>query len=119
MSSSEQPRNDGHRHRGNHGRNQLNEERFGKLKFNMPKFDGGSDLEAYLTWELKEHKIFHVHNYSEQKKMAMAALEFDGYALIWWEQMLNDREKLVKVKSAHGLNEERNESKVCPQTLPS
>ena len=25
--------------------------------------------------------------------MAMAALEFNGYALIWWEQMLNDREE--------------------------
>jgi polyribonucleotide nucleotidyltransferase len=25
--------------------------------------------------------------------MAMAALEFDDYALIWWEQMLNDREE--------------------------
>jgi hypothetical protein len=61
----EQPYKDGHRYRGNHGRNQLNEERFDKLKFNMPKFDGGSDPEAYLTWELKVDKIFHVHNYSE------------------------------------------------------
>jgi Tfp pilus assembly pilus retraction ATPase PilT len=26
-------------------------------------------------------------------KIAMATLEFDDYALIWWEQMLNDREK--------------------------
>ena len=59
----------------------------------MPKFDGGSDPEAYLTWELKVDKNFHVHNYSEQKKIVMAALEFDGYALIWWEQMLNDREE--------------------------
>jgi hypothetical protein len=25
--------------------------------------------------------------------MAMDALEFDGYALILWEQMLNDREE--------------------------
>jgi hypothetical protein len=25
--------------------------------------------------------------------MAMAALEFDGYALIWWEQMLSHREE--------------------------
>jgi hypothetical protein len=89
----EQPHNDGRRHRGNRGRNRPNEERFGKLKFNMPKFDGGSDPEAYLTWELKVDKIFRLHNYSEQKKMAMAALEFDGYALIWWEQMLNDREE--------------------------
>jgi hypothetical protein len=33
-----------------------------------------------------------LHNYSEEKKMAMAALEFDDYALIWWEQFLSDRE---------------------------
>jgi glycogen debranching enzyme len=59
----------------------------------MPKFDRGSDPEAYLTWELKVDKIFCVHNYSEQRKMAMATLEFDGYALIWWEQMLSDREE--------------------------
>jgi hypothetical protein len=90
----DQPHHDDYRrHRGNRGRNQPNEERFGKLKFTMPKFDGGSDPEAYLTWELKVDKIFRLHNYSEQKKMAMAALEFDGYALIWWEQMLNDREE--------------------------
>ena len=43
--------------------------------------------------ELKVDKFFLLHNYSEQKKMAMAALEFDGYALILWEQMLNDREE--------------------------
>jgi hypothetical protein len=28
--------------------------------------------------------------------MAMAALEFDDYALIWWEQLLSDRKMLVK-----------------------
>jgi hypothetical protein len=50
----------------------------------MPKFYGGSNPDAYLTWELKVDKIFLLHNYSEQKKMAMAALEFDGYTLIWW-----------------------------------
>jgi len=53
----------------------------------MPKFDGGSDPEAYFTWELKVDKIFHLHNYSEEKKLAMVSLEFDGYALIWWEQL--------------------------------
>jgi len=53
----------------------------------MPKFDGGSDPEAYFTWELKVDKIFRLHNYSEEKKLAMASLEFDGYALIWWEQL--------------------------------
>jgi hypothetical protein len=81
----EQPPNYGHRRRGNYERDWPNEERFGKLKFTIPKFDGGSDPETYLTWELKVDKIFRLHNYSEENKMAMAALEFDDYALIWWE----------------------------------
>jgi hypothetical protein len=63
------------------------------LKFTIPKFDGGSDHEAYLRWELKVYRIFCLHNYSKEKKMAMTPLEFDDYALIWWEQMLNGREE--------------------------
>jgi len=59
-----------HRRGGNH------EETLGKLKFTKPKFDGGSDPEAYFTWELKVGKIFRLHNYLEEKKLAMASLEF-------------------------------------------
>ncbi|XP_073355047.1 uncharacterized protein [Aegilops tauschii subsp. strangulata] len=69
------------------------EERFGKLKFTMPKFDGGSDPESYLAWELKVYKIFRMRNYSEEKKLAMASLEFEDYALIWWEQVQIQREE--------------------------
>ncbi|CAM8902532.1 unnamed protein product [Rhodiola kirilowii] len=83
-------RNAGFRQRGNFVRD---EERFGKLKFTMPKFEGGSDPEAYLTWELKVDKIFRMHNYSEEKKLAMASLEFEDYALIWWEQVQRQREE--------------------------
>ena len=35
-----------------------------------------------------------MHNYSEEKKLAMASLEFEDYALIWWEQVQNDREEV-------------------------
>jgi hypothetical protein len=42
---------------------------------------------------LQVEKIFRLHNYSEEKKLAMASLEFEGYALIWWEQHLRDREE--------------------------
>jgi cysteinyl-tRNA synthetase len=38
-------------------------------------------------------KIFRLHNYSEEKKLVMASLEFEGYALIWWEQLLHDCEE--------------------------
>jgi polyribonucleotide nucleotidyltransferase len=59
----------------------------------MPKFDGRSDPEDYFTWELNVEKIFRLHNYSDDKKLAMASLELEGYALIWWQQLLRDHEE--------------------------
>jgi hypothetical protein len=45
------------------------ENMYGKLKFQMPKFKGD--------------KIFHIHKYSGAKKVAMASLEFEDYANTW------------------------------------
>ena len=53
----------------------------------MPKFSGANDPEAYLSWALKVDKIFRLHNYPEDKMIAMASLEFEDYALLWWEQV--------------------------------
>ncbi|KAK1694572.1 hypothetical protein QYE76_011269 [Lolium multiflorum] len=69
------------------------ENMFGKLKFNMPKFKGEDDVEAYLSWALKVDKIFRIHNYSGAKKVAMASLELEDYANTWWEQVLTLREE--------------------------
>jgi hypothetical protein len=37
-----------------------------------------------------------MHNYSEEKKVALASLEFEGYANIWWEQVMAKREEDLK-----------------------
>ncbi|KAK1615287.1 hypothetical protein QYE76_020804 [Lolium multiflorum] len=75
-------------------RNDRNEEEiFGKLKFTMPKFHGEEDPDAYLSWVLKVDKIFRIHNFSEAKKVAMASLEFEGYANVWWEEVNKKRDK--------------------------
>lgn len=66
---------------------QEGEDRFGKLKFTMPKFFRGIDPEDDISWALKVGKIFQVHNFNEPKKIAIASLEFDEYALLWWEQV--------------------------------
>ncbi|KAK1698084.1 hypothetical protein QYE76_014781 [Lolium multiflorum] len=34
----------------------------GKPKFSIPKFEGGADVEEYLTWELKIEKLWHLHD---------------------------------------------------------
>src|SRR4051812_22760318 len=55
-----------------------------KPKFSIPKFEGSTDVEDYLTWELNMEKIWRLHDYSEDKKIKLASSEFDGYALRWW-----------------------------------
>jgi hypothetical protein len=69
------------------------DDKFGKLKFTIPKFTGDDGADAYFSWAIKVDKIFRMHNYSEEKKVAMASLEFEGYANIWWEQVVAKREE--------------------------
>ena len=45
--------------------------------------------------------------------IAMAALEFDDYALLWWKQMLSDIKEAGQGVPKHYLHEKRNESKIC------
>ncbi|KAK1610384.1 hypothetical protein QYE76_034057 [Lolium multiflorum] len=75
------------RHRG------LDEEDgLGKPKFSIPKFEGGADVEEYLTWELKIEKLWNLHpNYTEDRKIKLASSEFDGYALRWWDALVRNR----------------------------
>lgn len=57
------------------------------IMLKVPPFDGKDDLDAYFVWEQKIESIFLLHNYSEEKKVRLAAVEFYGYAVHWWEQL--------------------------------
>ncbi|KAK1692420.1 hypothetical protein QYE76_009117 [Lolium multiflorum] len=46
---------------GRNGRGQDEEDGLGKPKFSIPKFEGGADVEEYLTWELKIEKLWSLH----------------------------------------------------------
>ena len=70
------------------------------IRVNVPKFFGTSDPEAYLSWTLKVDKVFWIHKFSEAKKIATASLEFEDYALLWWEQLQVRREE----ERAHATN---------------
>ena len=39
-------------------------------------------------------KIFPLHNYPDDKMIGMASLEFEDYALLWWEQLQTTREEI-------------------------
>jgi hypothetical protein len=65
----------------------------GSIKMKIPSFQGRNDLEAYLDWEKKIELIFDCHNYSEEKKMKLAVIEFIDYAIIWWDQLVTNRRR--------------------------
>jgi len=80
------------RRREHHRRGREND-RIEGVKIKVPSFHGRNDVEAYLEWEMKIEQIFSCHNYNEEKKLKVAALEFKDYALIWWDQVQKDRRR--------------------------
>ena len=58
----------------------------GSIKMNILTFQGKNDPELYLEWQRKVEHVFDCHNYSEEKKVKLAAVEFIDYASIWWDQ---------------------------------
>jgi len=64
------------------------------VEVKIPKFLGTYDSEAYLDWKMKVDQIFNCNNFREQKKMKLASFEFEGYALVWWNKIQVDRERL-------------------------
>ncbi|KAK1665757.1 hypothetical protein QYE76_053916 [Lolium multiflorum] len=64
-----------------------------KPKFSIPKFEGGPDVEEYLTWELKIEKLWRLHDYTEDMKIKLASSEFEGYALCWWDGVTRARQE--------------------------
>jgi hypothetical protein len=36
-------------------------------------------------------KLWHLHDYTEVKKIKLASSEFDGYALHWWDSIVRER----------------------------
>ena len=65
----------------------------GNIKMKIPWFQGKNDPEVYLEWEKKVELIFECHNYSEEKIVKLAVIEFTDYAIIWWDQLVINKRK--------------------------
>uniref|UniRef100_A0A2N9FTV9 CCHC-type domain-containing protein n=1 Tax=Fagus sylvatica TaxID=28930 RepID=A0A2N9FTV9_FAGSY len=65
----------------------------GSIKMKIPSFQGRTNPEVYLEWEKKIDLVFDCHNYSEEKKVKLAVIEFTDYAIIWWDQLVTNRRR--------------------------
>ena len=79
-------RGDRHGRRHERDRNRL-DGNLGNIKLKIPAFQGRGDPEAYLEWERKMEMIFDCHNYTDAKKVKLAAIEFTDYAMAWWDKL--------------------------------
>ena len=43
---------------------------------------------------MKVEQVFAYYNYNEEKKIKLASLEFEVYALVWWNQVSSDVERM-------------------------
>ena len=91
-SSIQSVRQQGQRNRRQRGR-EHEDDSLKNIKLAIPSFQGKNDPEAYLEWEKKIELVFDCHNYSENKKVKLAAIEFSDYAIVWWDQILTSRRR--------------------------
>ena len=80
-------------HEGNRGGRDGLDRNLGSIKMKIPSFQGRTNPEVYLEWEKKIDLVFDCHNYSEEKKVKLAVIEFTDYAIIWWDQLVTNRRR--------------------------
>jgi hypothetical protein len=80
-------------HKGNRGGRDGLDRNFGSIKMKILSFQDRTDPEVYLEWEKKIDLVFDCHNYSEEKKVKLAVIEFTDYAIIWWDQLVTNRRR--------------------------
>ncbi|XP_048605704.1 uncharacterized protein LOC125583155 [Brassica napus] len=77
----------------NYNRRRPATDNLGNLKLRIPPFHGKNDPDAYLEWEKKIELVFNCQQLTEERKVRLAATEFCGYAISWWDQIATTRRR--------------------------
>ena len=80
-------------HSRHHNRRRQAADNLGNLKLRIPPFHGKNDPDAYLEWEKKIELVFNCQQFTEERKVRLAATEYCGYAINWWEQIATTRRR--------------------------
>ncbi|XP_068476203.1 uncharacterized protein [Phaseolus vulgaris] len=62
-----------------------------EVRVDLPYFHGKENVEIYLDWEMKVEQLFACHKVSEENKVPLATLSFQGNAMYWWTTLERDR----------------------------
>ncbi|XP_048627497.1 uncharacterized protein LOC125596364 [Brassica napus] len=70
-----------------------------ELKLNPPTFAGKVNPDAYVEWERRMEYIFEYYNYSEARKIALAAAQLTENALSWWDREVSETGRVYRVET--------------------
>ena len=62
-----------------------------ETRVDLPHLHGTNDIDTFLDWEMKVEQLFECFNVSEERKVPLATLSFQGHALHWWTALVRDR----------------------------
>jgi len=62
-----------------------------EVRVDLPHFHGTENVEIYLDWEMKVEQLFTCHGVSEERKVPLATLSFQGNAMYWWTSLERER----------------------------
>jgi len=62
-----------------------------EVRVDLPHFHGKENVEVYLDWEMKVEQLFACHRVSEERKVPLATLSFQGNVMYWWTSLERDR----------------------------
>nr|KYP62980.1 hypothetical protein KK1_017541 [Cajanus cajan] len=62
-----------------------------EVKVDLPQFFEKDDVGSYLDWEMKIEQLFACHKVSEERKVPLAILSFQGHAMYWWTTLERER----------------------------
>jgi len=62
-----------------------------EVRVDLPHFHGKENVEVYLDWKMNVEHLFACHRVSEEKKVPLATLSFQGNAMYWWTTLERDR----------------------------
>jgi hypothetical protein len=74
-------------HRRCHPEQHHNDDGLSKVKVSIPPFSSKENADDYFEWETKVEQIFDLYEYPAKKKAKLAAIEFKGCVITWWNQI--------------------------------
>jgi hypothetical protein len=81
-------------HRRRHHERRHNDDGLSKVKVSIPPFSGKEKADDYFEWETKVDQLFDLYEYPTENKAKLAAIEFKGYAITWWNQVRTEYQRV-------------------------